>query len=179
MDDATAIARCARGDREAFRCLVERYEAQAFGHALAITHERTSAQDAVQEALVDAWRSIARFDHRRRFYPWLYTLMRHRCYKALAARRRSWTAVGTEPIHLLEPAMMEHRDTALDLERALARLDPEERETLLLKHLDGLSYDEIAERIGVAPGTVMSRLYHIRQRLRALLDSPDREEGAR
>lgn len=176
MDDATAIGLSAGGDREAFRCLVERYEGQAYAHALAITRDRASAQDAVQEAFLDAWRAIARFDAARRFYPWLYTLLRNRCFKALAVRR---PPDGPQAVGLLRAPEGQRPESTLDLERALARLAPEERELLLLKHLDGLSYEELAERTGLAAGTVMSRLFAVRRRVKALLDETPRRETLR
>lgn len=174
MDDGLAIARSLRGDPSAFRHLVERYERQAFAHAVGITGDRATAQDAVQDALVDAWRSLARFDQRRPFYPWLYTLLRNRCFKALGARRGSTPPDGVE---LLAPSAGAVDDT-LDLERALARLAPEDRELLLLRHLDGLSYEELAERIGVPPGTVASRLHHARANLKDAM-GPPQGEGAK
>lgn len=174
MDDATAIARSRAGDRDAFRHLVERYQREAYAHALAITGDRDLASDAVQDALIDAWRGLPRFERGRDFYPWLYTLVRHRCLKGLA--RRGPTAPEGELPRLLEPTS-EARETSGDLERALWRLAPEDRELIVLKHLDGLGYAELATRLCVRPGTVMSRLHHARQRLKALLE-PSPPEGA-
>lgn len=166
MDDATAIERSLRGDPRAFRHLVERYEREAFAHALAITGDRAAAQDAVQEAMVDAWRNLARFERSRKFYPWLYTLLRNRCLKALATRRAPASLDGATFVEPTRGA----GDEAPDLERALAHLEPEQRELVLLKHLDGLSYDELAERLGVPPGTVMSRLHNARKRMKEFMD---------
>ncbi len=84
MDDASAIEKCRKGETEAFRYLVERYQGQAVGHAVAILGNREDARDAVQEAFVDAFQAIKRFDTTRRFYPWFYVLLRHRCFKMAA-----------------------------------------------------------------------------------------------
>lgn len=89
MDDMTAIAQCQAGDAEAFRHLVERYQAEAMGHALAILANREDAADAVQEAFVAAFRALGRFEAGRRFYPWLYTILRHRCFKVASRRPRT------------------------------------------------------------------------------------------
>ena len=87
MDDAEAIKRCQQGDREAFRHLVERYQKRAVGHAVAILFDRDDAEDAVQEAFIDAFQAIGRFDTSRTFYQWFYVLLRNRCYKLTAKRR--------------------------------------------------------------------------------------------
>jgi RNA polymerase sigma-70 factor (ECF subfamily) len=79
MDDGAIIERCLKGDREAFRFLVERYQSQAVGHALTILGSREDALDATQEAFVDAFQSLKKFDRTRRFYPWFYVLLRNRC----------------------------------------------------------------------------------------------------
>src|SRR5687767_15642279 len=87
MDDAEAIKRCQQGDREAFRHLVERYQKRAVAHAVAILFDRNDAEDAVQEAFIDAFRAIGTFDTSRTFYEWFYVLLRNRCYKMTAKRR--------------------------------------------------------------------------------------------
>ena len=165
MDDGDAIARCLGGEPGAFRHLVERYEREAFAHALAITACRDTARDAVQEAFVDAFSHLDRFDRSRRFYPWLYTLLRNRCFKQLAAKR---PVAGLVANDLIEPSR-DPGDESPDLEKALLSLEPEERELVLLKHLDGLTYGELAERLGIPAGTVMSRLFHARRKLQARL----------
>ncbi|HSO76192.1 MAG TPA: sigma factor, partial [Blastocatellia bacterium] len=69
MDDATAIRSCRRGDRQAFRHLVETYQGQAIGQATGILGNRDDALDAVQDAFIDAYQALKRFDPARRFYP--------------------------------------------------------------------------------------------------------------
>ena len=164
MDDLTAIQMCRQGDREAFRYLVERYQRQATGHAAAILGHLDDAMDAVQEAFIDAFGSLDRFDTARKFYPWFYVLLRNRCYKLLASRKRH-EAIGLEETVIFAPASGASQEDMIWLEVALMELDAEDRELITLKHLDGLSYEELAERLEVAEGTVMSRLYHARKRL--------------
>jgi RNA polymerase sigma-70 factor, ECF subfamily len=162
MDDQFAIERCRRGEPDAFRFLVERYQSQALGHAIAILRNREDALDCLQEAFLDAFQGLSRFDTGRRFYPWFYILLRNRCYK-LANRRRESTPL--DEVALLAPA-----DENPELEQALLSLDAEEREVITLRHLDGLSYAELAERLEIPVGTVMSRLYHARRKMRARLE---------
>jgi RNA polymerase sigma-70 factor (ECF subfamily) len=168
MDDPTAIQLLRAGDREAFRHLVERYQTQAIGHAVAILGNREDASDAVQEAFIDAFQSLGSFDLSRRFYPWFYIILRNCCYKFAASRRRRETA-GTDELEILAPTPGVTNEETLLLERALLELSPPERELLTLKHLDGLSYEELSERLGVPQGTIMSRLYHARKHLRQRL----------
>jgi RNA polymerase sigma-70 factor (ECF subfamily) len=165
MDDAAAIRTCRGGDRQAFRHLVERYQPQAIGHAIAILGNREDALDAVQEAFIDAFRALNRFDLSRSFYPWFYVLLRNRCYKSSAARTRLKTD-SIEEAEILDQSEGMHYDELLLLDRALLQLDPEDREIITLKHLDGLSYEELSELLGIPAGTVMSRLFHARSRLR-------------
>jgi RNA polymerase sigma-70 factor (ECF subfamily) len=168
MDDSVAIRKCRAGDKDAFRHLVERYQIEAMGHALAILSDREDAHDAVQEAFLDAYQALSRFDMSRQFYPWFYTILRNRCFKLIAGRKRK---VGPPPDDalLLAPVSEVAPEDRLALEQALLELSPSDRELVTLKHLDGLSYDELAGRLEIPRGTVMSRLFHARKRLREKL----------
>jgi RNA polymerase sigma-70 factor (ECF subfamily) len=167
MDDAVAIKRCQAGDKDAFRFLVERYQAEAVGHALAILMNREDALDAVQEAFLDAYHALGRFDTARQFYPWFYTILRNRCFK-LVGRRKN-VGLSLDDVSILAPVNEIPEEDRLALERALLELSSAEREIVTLKHLDGLSYDEIAERLEIPKGTVMSRLFNARKHLREKL----------
>jgi RNA polymerase sigma-70 factor, ECF subfamily len=164
MDDQEAIERCRAGDKEAFRHVVERYQAEA----IAILGSRKDAMDAVQEAFIDAFKALDRLDLTRRFYPWFYVILRNRCYK-IAGGRKNRDMASVDQMEILAPtASIQPEDTIL-LERAMLELPIEDRELITLKHLDGLSYQELAERLQVPPGTIMSRLYHARKLLREKL----------
>ena len=164
MDDALAIRKCREGEGEAFRHLVEQYQPQAISHAVAILSNREDALDAVQEAFLDAYQALGRFDLARRFYPWFYIILRNRCYKLLATRGKR-EASGLDAAEFLAAPTGQRPEEVLSLEQALSGLTPEERELITLKHLDGLSYEELSERLEIPDGTVMSRLYHARKRL--------------
>jgi len=168
MDDGGAIRACRAGDRQAFRHLVESYQAQAIGHAIGILGDRDDALDAVQDAFLDAFQALNQFDLSRNFYPWFYVILRNRCYKSATARIRRKTD-SIEEAGILEPSATMPYDELLLLDRALLQLDPEDREIITLKHLDGLSYEELSERLRIPGGTVMSRLFHARRRLREQL----------
>jgi len=164
MDDLTAIEKCKAGETNAFNHLVKKYQSEAIGHAVAILGSREEALDAVQQAFLDAYRALKKFDSTRRFYPWLYTILRNQCFKILAFRKKH-AAISLNEVEILaQPENDSTSSEAALLERALHELSPEDRELLTLKHLDGLSYSELAERLGIPAGTVMSRLYYARKR---------------
>jgi|SRR5687767_12182389 len=166
MDDAEAIKRCQQGDREAFRHLVERYQRRAVGQAMAILFNRDDAEDAVQEAFIDAFKAIGTFDTSRTFYQWFYVLLRNRCYKMTAGRRP--TENLDESLFLTSQREVPD-DTRIALEKALHSLTREEREIVWLKYFSGLSYDELATHLQIPRGTVMSRLFYARRRLQGKL----------
>lgn len=170
--DAELIQECQSGHLDAFRLLVERYQAQAFAHALSLLRNREDSLEAVQDGLVSAWRAIDRFDLSRPFYPWLYVILRNRCYRNLETRSRR-SEVASVDLDQCRLVTAPDETEARELDDALRALAPQDREIILLRHFDGLKYSELADRLEIPPGTVMSRLYHARRRLRQLLEEPD------
>lgn len=168
-EDSVVIERCRTGDADGFRTLVERYESEAVAHALAIVANREDALEAVQDSFVDAWRALERFDVTRRFYPWFYVILRNRCFKLLELRNRrpEVTSLSGEAMEFVRSTSAQERMT--ELQDTLMALSAEDREIILLKHIDGLTCEELAERLEIPAGTVMSRLYHARRRLREKL----------
>lgn len=162
IDDPAALKRCQQGDREAFRHLVERYQKRAVAHAVAILFDREDAEDAVQDAFIDAFKAIGTFDTSRPFYPWFYVLLRNRCYK-LTAKGRPTESLDEVLLASSESGIA--GETRLVLEKALHSLTREEREIVSLKYFSGLSYDELAAHLQIPRGTVMSRLFNARRRL--------------
>ena len=166
MDDAAAIKKCQLGDWEAFRHIVERYQRQAVAHATVLLLNRDDAVDAVQEAFIDAFKAIDKFDTSRPFYQWFYVLLRNRCYK-MTSRQRPMESID-EVLFLAAPAGIAP-DLKIALERAMQSLTTEEREIVSLKYLEGMSYDELAVHLEIPRGTVMSRLFFARKRLNSKL----------
>ncbi|HEV7684743.1 MAG TPA: sigma-70 family RNA polymerase sigma factor [Pyrinomonadaceae bacterium] len=165
MDDQAAIERCRAGDSDAFRHVVEHYQAEALGHATAILGNHEDALDAVQEAFIDAFQALDRFDPTLRFYPWFYVILRNRCYKLAHGRKKRETDSSAE-MEILAPTAAVNPEDSMLLEQALLELATEDRELITLRHLDGLSYQELAARLETPQGTIMSRLYHARKKLR-------------
>jgi len=166
MEDRDAIQRCRHGEIDAFRHLVHRYQRRALAHARALTGSDADAADMVQSAFLDAFRELERFDQTREFYPWFYVLLRNRCFKQWRRTADRGANVTLDEITTRDVAPVEE---LYDLRTALHRLEPKDREVLVLKHLDGWTYDELAERLEIPRGTVMSRLFHARRRLKELL----------
>jgi RNA polymerase sigma-70 factor (ECF subfamily) len=167
MEDEIAIEKCRNGEQEAFRHLVERYQRQAVSHATAILGSRDEAMDAAQEAFIDAFRALKQFDNSRPFYPWFYVLLRNRCFK-LTARKREMANID-ETVIVAANSTAQSADI-LALENALGSLNMEDREIITLKYFDGLNYNELAERLQIPKGTVMSRLFHARRKLQVQLE---------
>jgi len=183
LPDVDAVARARRGDHEAFRVLVERYQGRVYRLALRILRDPEAARDAVQEGFLKAYGALDRFEGRSGFYTWLYRLVFNLCIdmkrRDRSGRHVEWddaVASEAEPgpmsaaTDLGEPerdaARGELRDAVI---RAVAELSEDARRTLLLREVDGLSYAEIARTLEIPKGTVMSRLHHARRRVRELL----------
>ena len=119
MDDAEAVRECRGGHMEAFQHLVRRYQGRALAHGRALTGNEADAADAAQEAFVDAFRHLKQFDVRREFYPWLYVLLRNRCFKQ---RTRPGTRPESAPLADRAAMPGPPAEQALDLRAALATL---------------------------------------------------------
>ena len=165
MDDAATIRACRAGDSDAFRHLVDRYQARALAHARLLTRNDADAADAAQEAFVDAFRNLKGFDATRPFYAWFYVLLRNRCFKQRSRAGTRWES-GTFVSPRVAPGVSPEQ---MDLWRAIERLPPEDAELVVLKHIEGWTYQELSGALDLPRGTVMSRLYAARQRMLAAL----------
>ena len=177
--EQTLARRAREGDPDAFGALVERYKRHAFAHALAIVGSREDALDLSQEAFVRAYRARHTLDPTRSFGAWLYQIVRRVCLNFLRdskTRARLLEAQGGWLIERAQHAQIdpsesaERADTRRRISAAIERLPPHEREVLVLKEFEELKYREIAERLEVPIGTVMSRLYSARKRLAETLE---------
>ncbi len=137
--------------------------------ALGWLRDEEEAREVAQEALARAWAARDRYDPRRPFYPWLYTIVKNLCRDARARKR---ARPGLEAERLVSPlasplAEVSAAEARARVRAAMERLDPAHAEILNLRHFQDLTYAEIAEILGIPQGTVMSRLFRAR---RALLD---------
>lgn len=162
-DDAAAVTRCLGGDAAAFEVLVERYHRVLYSVALRMLGDVEDARDATQEAFVKAYERLGSFDRKYRFFSWIYRIVTNECLNEIRGRRPH----VPPPPDLESPdgplKTYEVRERRRKVLEALAQLSREHREVVVLRHFAGLSYDEMAEAIGVPSKTVKSRLYAARQ----------------
>lgn len=180
MDEQALVAAARRGDAQAFNKLILNYQTLVYNVAYRMLHDPDAAADATQEAFVSAFRALHGF-RGGSFKAWLLRIVTNACYDQLrVAQRRpssSLDDMSIDPDH--SPTLLDHaespEDYALrqDLGRAiqygLDQLPPDQKVTVILSDIQGLSYEEIAQATGVALGTVKSRLSRGRTRLRDLL----------
>jgi len=176
-EEAALIARIAGGERHLYGALVDRYQRRLWWSCLRMLGDADEADEVVQESFVRAWERLGGFDPAHRFYPWLFTIARNRCLNALR-RRRTWgflsLSSGDDPPVLASreetAARAEDAELARALEECMEDLPDDQREAFELRHGEGFRYAEIAAALEVPEGTVMSRLYRARERMRDCLE---------
>jgi RNA polymerase sigma-70 factor (ECF subfamily) len=164
-----------RGDEEAFDALARLVGDRCMAIACRILRDSHLAEDAVQSALVVAWRELRTLRDPDRFEPWLHRILTRECY-AEAGRRTRWSAnIRLLPVPQSGDAAgiltVDDRD---QLERAFRRLTLEQRAVLVFHHYLDLPLPEVADRLGIPRGTAKSRLHHATAALRASLDADAR-----
>jgi RNA polymerase sigma-70 factor (ECF subfamily) len=172
--DADLVSRAQAGRLDAFEELVRRHRLGTFRVALRLLGDESDAEDATQDAFVQAWRNLGRFRADAAFSTWMYRIVTNRCLNMLRARRRA----RSEPLpdDREAPAsrpdrIAEGRWQLEDLARAIMRLTPEQRAPLVLRELQGCSYEEIAETLDLSISAVKSRLHRARLELLAAMRS--------
>lgn len=174
--DELLVLRCQAGDRWAGERLVERWHSRLLRHAWRLTGEAEAAADAVQEAWVAILRGLGRLDDPARFRAWAYRITGNKCRDWIRRRRRTrrfWERLAREPHSRTveaDPAEAEEGRAEQRLARALGGLSADRRALLAMFYTEGLSIREIGEALGVAEGTVKSRLFHARRKLRGSLE---------
>ena len=174
-DERTLILRCQQGDRQAFQPIVIRHMRRAASFALAWTGNQEDALDLSQEAFARAFRAIRRFDLTRPFYPWFHTILRNLCLNHLgrASRTRevplqdTWERADAAPG---PDVALERKELRQQVWEAMRKLSARDREILVLREFQDLTYAEIAIVLSIPQGTVMSRLHEARRRLRERLE---------
>lgn len=186
MDESTIEAglaqRARAGSEEAFRELVRRFERPVYTLVLRMVHDPGTAEELAQDVFVKAYRRLDTYDPERRFGSWLFKIAHNTTIDHL---RRSTpdlvsleagseeggglSAVLANPAGESPEAAAERSDLARDLERAISALRPEYREAMLLRHQEGLSYEEISETMGLPLGTIKTHLHRARKELATAL----------
>jgi len=162
-------------DRGAYADLIRIRGDRLYALAQRIVRDVDRAEDALQEALVTAWRDLPGLRDPDRFDAWLHRLVVRACLVEAKRERRRISNVHVLPIDVVAPVddflSVADRD---QLERGFRRLPPEQRALLVLHHFEGRDLAEIAEILGIPGGTVRSRLHHAHRAMRAALDADSR-----
>lgn len=196
VDDRELVGRAQKGDRAAFRVLFERYSRRAYSLAFGVVRNPDDALDVVQDAFIKAHRHLDKFEGQASFYTWLYRIVMNLAIDHLRKNRRQKVVdfsetnlsqdadnVGEESLiprilggnpgrSLMDKEIRERIAVALD------ELSDNHRAVLVMRELEGLSYEEMAQAMGCSKGTIMSRLFHARRNMqKRLLDLYDRPAG--
>lgn len=181
-DEQTLITRCQNGEVQAFKELVERYEDRIYALACSIIGNPEAAKDAAQEAFVRAFKALKNFEGKSGFYTWLYRIATNVCLNAAQKEKRRIDRTSLDGLQEKtdisaerffgtdEPENdMERLDLRQQIDKVLTHLSPDHRAVVVLKDIEDLSQEEIADTLGISLGTVKSRLSRARAHLRDLL----------
>ncbi len=167
-DEAELVARSRQQDAEAFGLLMQRHAAEILNLAARMVGDRAEAEDIVQETFLSAFKALPTFRSDARFSTWLYRIAVNKCKDWLRAKRPVEIAGNSDGDDASTPEGIEEqtpervlsqRQVAEQLERAIQRLPPLYREAFVLKHVEGLSYEEMEDILGVNGDTLKMRVY--------------------
>ena len=184
--DAELINAFKEGDQTAFQDLVLKYEQRVYNHCLRMVGDDVESYDLTQEVFIKVFRKIKNYEHAYSFYTWLYRITVNCCIDFLRKKKRtvqgiSLTAANTtEGIEagrdhdipdqsFLPDAYLENLELSDVLKEAIGGLSEKLRVIVILKEVEGFSYEEIADILGCSRGTVKSRLFRARERLKEVL----------
>ena len=186
QEEAIALQGSWGRGKEAFEAIVNRYMKKAYFIALGLVGNREDALELSQEAFFRAYCNISRLKEGGKFFPWFYQILRNLCFSHLRKRRgrRTYSLEGVEGDKLATgsgdfydaEAVAERNEVKEQVWKAIGRLGDKHREVIILRHFQELSYEQISENLFCSKGTVMSRLYHARKKLKEVLDT---EKGGR
>ena len=181
--DSELVARVLKGDKDAFRPIVERYQNRLYAMVVGMVRDEAEARDLVQNAFIKSYQSLDTFRLDSSFYTWIYRIAMNLAIDSCRKRRRRKTGSFDEAVaardddgemlelhHTDGPAeALQRKELRQRIFAAMEELTEEQREVLLLREVEGLSYAEISESMGIPEGTVMSRLFYARKKMQGLL----------
>jgi RNA polymerase sigma-70 factor (ECF subfamily) len=181
--DPELVRRCLAGDERAYRQLIERYERQVYSVALRMARVAEDAEDLTQETFVRMFKALDRYDPTRPFPAWLLTIAARLSIDQLRRRRVKTVSLfrsepGSEEEHVVEFAdpqpgpeeLTERREEQVRADRLIASLPEHYRIVVVLRHEQGLSYEEISEALRLPLGTVKARIHRARALLKERLE---------
>jgi len=188
MDERELIRKAGRGDAYAFEQLMTVHESKMYAVALRMCGNREDAQDCLQEAMLRVYRAISGFKGQSSFSTWVYRITMNSCLDELR-RRKSRAAVSLDSMLESGFAPSDESDTPEEsslrseqkraLEKAIAQLPEDMRAAIVLRDIQGCSYDEIARALDANVGTIKSRISRGREKLRAVLSEQPELFGRR
>ena len=171
--DAEVIRAVLAGDVERFAVLVRRYRDRYAGYAVRLLGSTDAAEDALQEAFIRAYDRLAQCRDPENFRGWFFLILRNACYAEARLRSRHTGSSLEEELEPVAPEVSDHRleraERRRTLEVALQRLTAEQREVFVLKHYEGLPYEEIARRTATSVASLKMRMHRAYDRLRVEL----------
>lgn len=192
--DLNLVKRARNGDEDAFRDLMLRHQRRIFQLCFGMVRNKDDALDLTQETFVKVYRNLDRFEGNSAFYTWAYRIARNVTIDHLRRSRRHRSveyddAIGRDdeqgiddtflsrPLNLNPARVVSRRELLDKINEAALSLSDIHREVITLREVEGLSYQEIADRLEISIGTVMSRLHHARKRMQEQL-LPYLEQGS-
>ena len=180
QDNVVALLDSHPSPKEAFEVIVKRHMKDAYLIALGLVGNREDALELSQEAFYRAYKHYNTLQSKGKFFPWFYQILRNLCFSHLRKRRvrRAGSLDDTqcgcpepEGAECFEPEAIVERNEAKDrVWKAISRLDDKHREVIILRHFKNMSYDEMAKVLFCNRGTVTSRLFYARQKLKEILE---------
>jgi RNA polymerase sigma-70 factor (ECF subfamily) len=185
-DDRKLVEEARQGNQAAFRALVEKHQRKVYAMALSVLKDPDAASDVVQDAFIKVHQHLADFQGESGFYTWLYRIAMNLCIDRTRRSKRfaqvefddasanegagDWevapSRLGFDPAQALRDREIRER-----VAKALDELSPAHRAVILMREVEGMSYQEMAEAMKCSQGTIMSRLFHARKRLQEMLAS--------
>lgn len=183
VPDADLVKLAQQGDAKAFDLLVTRYRGKVYGMCYHLVHNEQDAWDLAQDAFIKAWRALGTFKGDSAFYTWIYRITHNAAYDWLRKRKMETEgefndeigtpiAAGAEAVPKQDPTpdtVLKNQELGVRINKAVAQLSPDHRSVILMREVEGCSYEEIAEVLQISTGTVMSRLFYARKKLQELL----------
>ncbi len=184
-EEANLIRRVTAGETGCFALLVDAYKGPVFLLAYRMTGSRMDAEDIAQETFIRAYKSLKGFDISRRFFPWLYSIG----INVVRGRLKNKGRDSPSLIDFVAPSNSEpgpedrliEKQRAGQVQKALLDLDPDKREAVILRYMHGLTFDELAESLGISASGAKMRVYRGLDQLKQLLqdDIKDRKNNGR
>jgi RNA polymerase sigma-70 factor (ECF subfamily) len=168
------VERCRRGDEGAFQELVEEHRSLVFALIARVIPDRSRAEDAAQDVFLRMYRGLPYFRGESRLSTWIYRIVANVCAQE-AARRPAPASLDDDRARPVLPAAADRQFSDLELrerlEKAIARLPPNQRLLVAAHYLEGIQYEDLAEALDIPMGTVKTHLYRAKQQLRRLLET--------